>query len=99
MGGVGITLTGADRVIIIDPNWNPSVDAQAIDRAYRIGQKKNVTVFRLITCGTIEEKIYRRQIFKGGLMRAATTQVNPMRHFTRDVCNVLVILLSPPVVV
>lgn len=83
---MGITLTGADRVIIIDPSWNPCTDAQAIDRAYRIGQSKPVTVYRLITSGTIEEKIYRRQIFKGGLMRAATSKVNPMRHFARQVC-------------
>lgn len=61
MGGLGITLTSADRVIIFDPSWNPSVDAQAVDRAYRIGQKRPVVVYRLITCGTIEEKIYRKQ--------------------------------------
>lgn len=62
VGGVGLTLTGADRVIIFDPSWNPSVDAQAVDRAYRIGQEKSVVVYRLVTCGTVEEKIYRKQV-------------------------------------
>ena len=62
VGGVGLMLTGADRVIIFDPSWNPSTDAQAVDRAYRIGQTRRVVVHRLITCGTIEEKIYRKQV-------------------------------------
>ncbi|RMB98197.1 hypothetical protein DUI87_25100 [Hirundo rustica rustica] len=61
VGGVGITLTAASRVVIFDPSWNPATDAQAVDRAYRIGQKENVVIYRLITCGTVEEKIYRRQ--------------------------------------
>lgn len=56
VGGVGLTLTNADRVVIYDPNWNPAVDSQAIDRAYRIGQSKDVIVYRLITCGSVEEK-------------------------------------------
>jgi DNA excision repair protein ERCC-6 len=55
-GGLGVNLIGADRVLLFDPNWNPSTDAQARERAYRIGQTKNVTVYRLITKGTIEEK-------------------------------------------
>ena len=59
VGGVGLTLTAADRVVIYDPAWNPATDAQAVDRAFRIGQKKNVVIYRLITCGTVEEKIYR----------------------------------------
>lgn len=62
VGGVGLTLTSANRVVIFDPSWNPATDAQAVDRAYRIGQTKNVIVYRLITCGTVEEKIYRRQV-------------------------------------
>eukprot|EP01134_Creolimax_fragrantissima_P001346 CFRG1346T1 len=62
--GQGITLTGADRVVICDPSWNQAKDNQAVDRAYRIGQERTVVVYRLITCGTVEEKIYRRQIFK-----------------------------------
>ena len=49
--GVGLTLTGADRAIIYDPSWNPADDAQAVDRCYRIGQKKPVTVYRFISAG------------------------------------------------
>jgi DNA excision repair protein ERCC-6 len=59
--GVGLTLNGANRAIIYDPSWNPAEDAQAIDRCYRIGQSKNVTVYRMITCGTVEEKMYEKQ--------------------------------------
>jgi len=64
VGGLGVNLTGANRVILFDPDWNPSTDLQARERSYRIGQNKDVVVFRLITTGTIEEKIYHRQIFK-----------------------------------
>ncbi|NLY18097.1 MAG: DEAD/DEAH box helicase [Clostridiaceae bacterium] len=60
-GGTGLTLTGADTVIIYDPWWNPAVEEQAIDRAYRIGQEKVVQVFKLITRNTIEEKIIKLQ--------------------------------------
>jgi SNF2 family DNA or RNA helicase len=60
VGGLGLTLTGADRVVVIDPSWNPAADAQAVDRAYRLGQTRDVAVYRLITCGTVEEKIYRK---------------------------------------
>lgn len=56
-------------MVILDPSWNPSVDAQAIDRVYRIGQQSNVVVYRLITCATVEEKIYRRQVFKDSVIR------------------------------
>ena len=64
VGGLGVNLTGANRVVIYDPDWNPATDAQARERAWRIGQNKRVTIYRLITAGTIEEKIYHRQIFK-----------------------------------
>jgi DNA excision repair protein ERCC-6 len=64
VGGLGVNLTGADRVIIYDPDWNPSTDIQARERAWRLGQKKEVEIYRLMTAGTIEEKIYHRQIFK-----------------------------------
>jgi DNA excision repair protein ERCC-6 len=64
VGGLGVNLTGANRVIIYDPDWNPSTDVQARERAWRLGQKKEVTIYRLMTAGAIEEKIYHRQIYK-----------------------------------
>lgn len=63
-GGLGINLATADTVIIYDSDWNPQVDLQAMDRAHRIGQKKIVNVYRLITENTIEEKIIERQKIK-----------------------------------
>ncbi|XP_074307947.1 protein CHROMATIN REMODELING 24 isoform X2 [Silene latifolia] len=84
VGGLGLTLTKADRVIVVDPAWNPSTDNQSVDRAYRIGQKKNVVVYRLITCGTIEEKMYRMQVFKGGLFKTATEHKEQTRYFTQQ---------------
>ncbi|MGZ9584189.1 DEAD/DEAH box helicase [Paenibacillus marinisediminis] len=60
-GGTGLNLTGADTVILYDLWWNPAVEQQAADRAYRIGQKKVVQVIRLITQGTVEEKMYELQ--------------------------------------
>ena len=70
VGGVGLNLTAADRCVIFDPSWNPAVDSQSVDRCYRIGQTRHVVVYRFITCGTVEEVIYRKQIFKQGLFRA-----------------------------
>ena len=58
-GGLGVTLTAADTVIFYDSDWNPTMDAQATDRAHRIGQTKEVTVYRLITQHTIEESIVK----------------------------------------
>lgn len=85
VGGVGITLTAANRVVIYDPSWNPATDAQAVDRAYRIGQTENVVIYRLITCGTVEEKIYRRQVFKDSLIRQSTgDKKNPFRYFSKQ---------------
>ena len=63
-GGVGLNITAANKVVIFDPNWNPAYDLQAQDRAYRIGQTRDVEVFRLISTGTIEEIVYARQVYK-----------------------------------
>jgi TATA-binding protein-associated factor len=57
VGGLGLNLTGADTVIFVEHDWNPMKDLQAMDRAHRIGQKKTVNVYRLITRATLEEKI------------------------------------------
>ncbi|MGT2933187.1 DEAD/DEAH box helicase [Streptococcus catagoni] len=67
-GGVGLNLTGADTVVLIDLWWNPAVEMQAISRAHRLGQKENVEVYRLITRGTIEEKILELQESKRHLV-------------------------------
>ena len=67
VGGYGLNLAGADRAIIMDPDWNPANDNQAVDRCYRIGQKRDVVVYRLVTIGGIEEMIYRRQVYKKGM--------------------------------
>ncbi|MGE4282483.1 MAG: SNF2 helicase associated domain-containing protein [Clostridia bacterium] len=69
-GGTGLNLTGADTVIHYDPWWNPAVEEQATDRAYRIGQKNVVQVIKLITQGTIEEKIYHLQQKKKNMIDA-----------------------------
>ena len=60
-GGTGLNLTAADTVIHYDPWWNPAVENQATDRAHRIGQDKRVFVYKLVTAGTVEEKIVAMQ--------------------------------------
>ncbi|KAK3028132.1 hypothetical protein RJ639_038993 [Escallonia herrerae] len=114
VGGLGTNLTGANRVIIFDPDWNPSTDMQftfksphlwtpleafiacpfyivgvendqARERAWRIGQTKDVIVFRLITRGTIEEKVYHRQIYKHFLTNKILKNPQQRRFFkSRD---------------
>ena len=84
-----MNLTGADRAIIIDPDWNPANDNQAVDRVFRIGQKKDVIVYRFVTMGTIEEKIYRRQIYKKSMTMCtvdnnATSQTEFEKYFKND---------------
>lgn len=64
VGGLGLNLSAATRVVIYDPDWNPCTDSQARERVHRIGQKNKVHIYRLLTSGTVEEKIYHRQIFK-----------------------------------
>ena len=64
VGGLGLNLTGADTVIFVEHDWNPQMDLQAMDRAHRIGQKKTVNVYRLVTKNTVEEKIMSLQRFK-----------------------------------
>ena len=81
-GGTGLNLTGADMVIHYDPWWNISTENQATDRAYRIGQKNNVQVYKLITKNSIEEKIYELQEKKeelaNNMLDTKTTFVNKL---------------------
>lgn len=81
VGGLGVNLTGANRVVIFDPDWNPSTDTQARERAWRIGQSREVTIYRLLTSGTIEEKIYHRQIFKQLLVNRVLKDPTQKRFF------------------
>jgi SNF2 family DNA or RNA helicase len=69
-GGYGLNLTAADTVIHFDPWWNPAAEMQATDRAHRIGQTRPVTVYRLLTRGTVEEKVVRLQANKRALAAA-----------------------------
>ena len=81
VGGLGVNLTGANRVVIFDPDWNPSTDTQARERSWRIGQDRQVTIYRLMTAGTIEEKIYHRQIFKQFLVNRILKDPKQRRFF------------------
>jgi SNF2 family DNA or RNA helicase len=73
-GGVGLNLTAADTVIHVDPWWNPAVEAQATDRAHRIGQANIVTSYKLITRGTVEEKILALQNRKREMTEALLSE-------------------------
>ncbi len=77
-GGYGLNLTAADSVILADPWWNPAVEAQAIDRAHRIGQQKVVNAYRLVMRGTVEERILKLQAQKRGLVEATLNDQAPL---------------------
>jgi SNF2 family DNA or RNA helicase len=81
-GGVGLNLTAADYVFILDPWWNPAAEMQALSRAHRIGQENRVFVYRFISNDTIEEKIQRLQERKRELAEAFVTVNNPMKSLS-----------------
>ena len=70
-GGVGLNITGASRVILLEPAWNPAVDAQSIARSWRFGQQRHVFVYRFFLSGTIEEVILQRQLLKKDIAEVA----------------------------
>jgi len=80
-GGIGLNITSANKVVVVDPNWNPAYDLQAQDRAYRIGQVRDVEVFRLVSAGTIEEIVYARQIYKQQQANIGYTASTERRYF------------------
>ena len=89
-GGVGLNLTAADYVFILDPWWNPASEMQALSRAHRIGQARSVFVYRYITSNTIEEKIVRLQEKKSKLADTFISSNNPLKDL--DIQEVLDII-------
>ena len=84
-GGLGLNLTAADYVFLLDPWWNPAVEAQAIDRAHRIGQTRPVLACRLIARDTVEERILDLQARKRGLADAIiSADAGLRRQLTAD---------------
>lgn len=92
-GGTGLNLTAADTVIIYDPWWNPAVESQAVDRAHRIGQTKKVSVYRLVTENSVEQKIMDLKERKAKLVEALVQEnaISPLRLSKSD----LEMLFSP----
>lgn len=83
-GGTGLNLTAASYVVLFDPWWNPAVEAQAIDRTHRIGQDRTVIAYRMLTRGTIEERIWELQQRKAALVRDVLGEGGFGRALTRD---------------
>jgi SNF2 family DNA or RNA helicase len=84
-GGLGLNLTAADYVFLLDPWWNPAIESQAIDRAYRIGQKNNVFTYKFITRNTVEEKILVLQQNKLRLAQdLITTEESFVKNLSKD---------------
>ncbi|RHZ79070.1 hypothetical protein Glove_152g27 [Diversispora epigaea] len=82
-GGCGLNLIGANRLVLFDPDWNPASDQQALARVWRDGQKKECFIYRFISTGTIEEKIFQRQSHKQSLSSCVVDEESDVeRHFT-----------------
>ncbi|KAM7444232.1 DNA repair and recombination protein RAD54-like [Porites harrisoni] len=82
-GGCGLNLIGANRLVMFDPDWNPANDDQAMARVWRDGQKKKVFIYRLLSTGTIEEKIFQRQAHKKALSSCVVDEEEDVeRHFS-----------------
>lgn len=81
-GGCGLNLIGANRLIMFDPDWNPANDEQAMARVWRDGQKKPCYLYRFVSTGTIEEKIFQRQTHKKALSNTVVDNDDVERHFT-----------------
>lgn len=83
-GGTGITLHAADRVFLLDPWWNPAVEAQAMDRVHRIGQKRPVHIYRLLTAGTVEDRVERLKEQKRTLFDNVIGGIGQVGRLTED---------------
>jgi SNF2 family DNA or RNA helicase len=89
-GGVGLNLTAAEYVFLLDPWWNPAVEAQAVDRTHRIGQTRPVFAYRLVACDTVEEKVIALQEQKRELADAIIREdAGPLGALTREQIDLL----------
>ena len=86
---MGLNLTAADYVFITDPWWNPAAESQAIDRAYRIGQRNPVFAYRLVTKSTVEEKVMQLQNAKRSLAAAIIDSEMPNTFSVKDLQGLL----------
>src|SRR5690606_32354191 len=89
-GGVGLTLTAADHIFLMDPWWNPAVEDQAADRAHRIGQENPVMIHRIVAKDTVEEKILKLQAKKQQIAGAVLKDAGQAASLTKeDILNLL----------
>ncbi|CAM9433706.1 unnamed protein product, partial [Phaeothamnion confervicola] len=86
-GGCGLNLIGGNRLVLFDPDWNPAVDKQAAARVWRDGQKKRCFVYRFVSTGTIEEKVFQRQLSKEGLQNIVDDKEEVNSLSTKDLKN------------
>lgn len=95
-GGCGLNLVGANRLVLFDPDWNPAIDKQAAARVWREGQTKRSFVYRFLTTGTIEEKVFQRQLSKEGLQSIVDDQEEVNSLATKDLKQLFRLKLRTP---
>lgn len=95
-GGCGLNLIGGNRLVLFDPDWNPAVDKQAAARCWRDGQKKRCFTYRFLATGTVEEKIFQRQLSKEGLQSVVDDKEQVNALSTKDLKNLFKLRVGTP---